>query len=130
MRKEKFTVEYILRSNTSQVQIWKYLSSPEGLSSWFADDVTVDKNTYRFCWKEHVQEAKLISIDDYKFCVRFQWLEEEEEYVTYVQFDLKKDDITQDISLIITDFASETEKEDLIDLWNNQIEVLRRITGT
>ena len=128
MRKEKFTVEYILRSNTSQVQIWKYLSSPEGLGSWFADNVTVDKNIYEFYWKDHVQKAKLISIDDYRFCIRFQWLEEEY-YNTYFQFDLKKDDITQDISLIITDFASKTEKEDLVDLWNTQIEVLRRITG-
>jgi len=38
-------------------------------------------------------------------------------------------EVTGELALVITDFAEKGEKEDLVLLWNKQIEILRRKTG-
>jgi len=60
--------------------------------------------------------------------VRFQW---EEDLDTEYYFELKIEvlEVTGGLALIITDFAEKGDDEDLILLWNKQIEVLRRKTG-
>jgi len=38
-------------------------------------------------------------------------------------------EVTGNLALVITDFAEPGEKEDLVLLWDKQIEILRRKTG-
>ena len=50
---------------------------------------------------------------------------------TYFELKIVVDDITQDISLIITDFAEDEEDEEEAKLlWNKQIEKLRQSIGS
>ena len=39
------------------------------------------------------------------------------------------DELTNDVALVITDFAEENEKADSIDLWNTQIAELKHVLG-
>ena len=45
MKKEKFHIEYIF-DKVSRRSLWNHLTTPPGLSAWFADDVTINDNTY------------------------------------------------------------------------------------
>ena len=120
----KIEMEYIMRSS-SRV-LYNRLSTAAGLSEWFADDVTVQKNIYTFEWDGSKESAELISKKDLQYA-RFKWLEADEG--TYFEFKIQAFDVTKDISLVITDFVEEDEKESSIDLWESQINNLKHILG-
>ena len=126
MKKTKFTIEYPLKSASVNV-LWSSISTPLGLAEWFANGVKVIGNAYSFTWEENKQTAILIQSKPTDF-VRFQW-EEDVDSEYYFELKIASIEITGDLTLIITDFALSGEKEDLIMLWNKQIEVLRRKTG-
>jgi len=59
------------------------------------------------------------------------WEEDEEEgNPYYFEFKIQVDDITNDVSLIVTDFAEEDEMEEAKMLWDNLISSLKQILGS
>ena len=125
--KTKYELEYML--NTSPSILFSRLSTPEGLSEWFADDVNLNKGKFTFLWEGAEQEASVIQKKANKF-IRFQWEEEDEvEDEAYFEFRIHTDELTGDVALLITDFAEEGEKDDAIDLWDTQIAELKHAIG-
>jgi hypothetical protein len=59
--------------------------------------------------------------------IRFQWIDEDSD--TFFEFRITKDELTGDVALIISDFADEDEIEDATDLWESQVNDLRRAIG-
>jgi uncharacterized protein YndB with AHSA1/START domain len=123
----KFELEYPIKSSPKVV--FPRLSTPEGLEEWFADSVTVDGDLFSFFWEKSETKAKLAALKENKL-VRFEWPDREEDESNYFEFRLNTDELTSDVSLIITDFAEPEEKEDSIYLWDTQITELKRILGT
>ena len=123
--KTKFELEYTL--NTSPSILFNRLSTPEGLSEWFADDVNLQKGKYHFIWEGTAQEASVVTKKTNKY-IRFQW-EDEDEDEAYFEFRIHTDELTGDVALLITDFAEEGERDDAIDLWDTQISELRHAIG-
>ena len=72
--KTKFELEYTL--NTSPAILYNRLSTPEGLSEWFADDVNLRKGKYTFIWGGSEEEASVVQKKSNKF-IRFRWEEDE-----------------------------------------------------
>ena len=126
MKKEKFHIEYVF-DKVSRRSLWNHLTTPPGLSAWFADDVIIRDNTYTFKWDKDEQEAEVVSIKP-EISVRYRWVEEEDSN-TYFEFMLHTIELTGGTSLEITDFAEPGEKVDSIDLWDTQIEELKRTLG-
>ena len=125
--KSKYELEYTL--NCSPKVLFSRLSTPEGLSEWFADDVTVEGNIFTFHWSKTESKALLASVKENKL-VRFEWIDDEADKESdYFEFKIIVHDITGDLALIITDFAESDEKEDAIYLWDSQINDLKRILG-
>jgi hypothetical protein len=60
--------------------------------------------------------------------VQYRWLEEEDEDV-YFEFKIVVDALTNDLSLIVTDFADEDEVDEQKMFWENQIDALKRCIG-
>jgi len=126
MKKTKFNIEYQLRSASINI-LWNSISKPLGLAEWFADGVTVNDNEYTFSWEGNEQTAFLIHTKT-NTSVRFQW-EEDVNTESYFELKIASMEVTGNLALVVTDFAESNEKDDLIMLWNKQIEVLRRKTG-
>lgn len=122
--KTKYELEYML--NTSPSILYNRLSTPEGLSEWFADNVNLRKGKYTFIWEGTEQDASVVQKKANKF-IRFHWDEDEEE--EYFEFRIRTDELTGDVALLITDFAEEGEKDDAIDLWDTQISELKHAIG-
>lgn len=72
--KKKFTLEYEIKS--SPRILFGFLSEPNGLSQWFADNVIYRDQTYTFVWDGEQQKAKLLSVKENKL-VKFRWMEDE-----------------------------------------------------
>jgi hypothetical protein len=125
--KEKIQMEFSV--NTSAKILYPRLSTPSGLSEWFADDVNARGSDYSFIWQNSAQKAKLVSSKDAKF-IRFKWAEDEglaEDY--YFEFKIETQEMSGDTSLIITDFADPEDKSDTINLWESQVGELKRALG-
>ena len=126
MKKEIYTIEYPL-NNASSNLLWSVIGTPLGLSEWFSDGVTVKDNEYTFSWEENEQTAFLQELKVGKF-IRFQW-EDDKGTDVFFQIEIRTQDITSNVALIITDFATPEDKNDAILLWDNQIEILKRKNG-
>ena len=126
MKKVKFNIEYQLKTASLNV-LWNSIGTPLGLLEWFSDGVTVNENEYIFSWDKHEQTALLIQSKP-NVSISFQW-EEDKNTDYYFELQIAVEEVTGDLTLIITDFAEPAEKEDLVMLWNQQIDVLRRKTG-
>ena len=122
----KFELEYPIHSSINI--LYKRLFTPSGLSEWFADDVHIRNDVYTFFWDGSEQSAKLVKKKENQF-VRFHWLDNDDE--SYFEFAIQIDDLTNDVSLIITDFAQDDqEKEGNALLWDTQVENLKHALGS
>jgi hypothetical protein len=122
----KFELEYNL--NCSPKVLFSRLSTPEGLSEWFADNVNVDGDLFTFFWNNSESIARLSALKENKL-VRFEWIGMENEESNYFEFRIIIQELTGDLALIITDFADPEEKEDSVSLWDSQINDLKGILG-
>ena len=124
--KNIFQIEYPIRSSLRI--LFNQISTPSGLSEWFADNVNLNGKNYTFFWDGDEQDAELLSKKNNQ-SIKFRWTEEPKD--TYFELKIVVDDITQDISLIVTDFAEDEEDEEEAKLlWNKQIEKLRQSIGS
>lgn len=126
MRKEKFHIEYIFDS-VSKRSLWNHLTTPPGLSAWFADDVSIQSNVYTFKWDRSEEQAEVVSSKP-EISIRYHWLEEDDPNI-YFEFKIHTIELTGATALEITDFADPGEKKDSIDLWDSQIVELKRTLG-
>ena len=82
---------------------------------------------FSFRWgKTEERTAELINSRTDSF-VRFHWTDEEPR--TFFELKIYYIELTNDHTLEITDFAEEGEDDDLTNLWDSQIEELRRVCG-
>ncbi len=60
--------------------------------------------------------------------IRFRWLDDENER-EYFELKMTNNELTNDFVLEITDFAEADEVDDLRELWESQVDTLRRTCG-
>ena len=124
--RSKFEMEYNL--NCSPKVLFSRLSTPEGLGEWFADEVNVDGDIFTFFWNNSESKARLSALKENKM-VRFEWIGMENEESNFFEFRINLEELTNELALMITDFAETGEKEDSIYLWDSQINDLKRALG-
>jgi hypothetical protein len=123
--KIKYLLEYPM--NCSPLVLYPRLSTPGGLSEWFAENVNVEGKYLVFYWDGNGQKAEVLQRKE-NYYIRFKWADTEPDN-SYFEFRIVTDELTGDTALIITDFAEESEKDDAIDLWNSQITALKHCVG-
>ena len=123
----KYSIEIPINSSVNV--LYKRLSTPSGLAEWFADNVNLKNNVFTFFWDDSDQSAKILKKKSNKF-VQFKWLDDEEKE-SFFEFKIQVDEMTSDVSLIITDFAEDEEdKEEQTMLWEQQIQNLKMAIGS
>ena len=105
MERKKIHLEYLLNA-TSKSILWAAISTPTGLEGWFAE---------------------IIAVRAYSF-IRFRWLDDENER-EYFELKMTNNELTNDFVLEITDFADIDEVGDSRELWESQVDTLRRTCG-
>ncbi len=118
--KLKYELEYVI--NASPKVLFARLSTPGGLSEWFADDVNIEGSILTFIWDNTPQKAELLCQKENR-SVRFHWLDDSDPKA-YFEFRISQDPLTNEVVLAITDFAEESEIEDAKGLWDKQISQL------
>ena len=124
--KIKFDLEFPIHS--SPAFLYQYLSTPDGLSEWFADNVNSRSDIFTFIWDDSEEQAKRIGYKTNEK-IRYKWLNDEDEPGTYFEFRIQVDALTNDVSLMVTDFADEDDIDESKMFWENQISELKHTIG-
>lgn len=124
--KNKLVLEYIIYA--SPKLLFDFITSPSGLSEWFADDVNIVGSVYTFQWDGAKQQATILNVTEGR-SIRLRWTDRPAD--TYFEFRIEKNELTQELSLIITDFAeSREEMHSLEALWQGQVQRLMKVIGS
>ena len=127
MTKKKINLEYSLNAVSGPI-LWNAIGTATGLQTWMADKVDVNENIYTFEWSQsEVKEAELTHHRTNSH-VRFHWLDDEDAK-SFFELRMEYNELTGDYTLLITDFAEEDEVEDLMELWNTEVNQLIRLCG-
>lgn len=124
MARKKYSVEFPFRAK--QELIYNYISTATGLNEWFADDVNVNGKIYTFIWDGAEEKAEVLTRKMNKSC-KYRWIDRDED--EYVEFNLVKDELTNEVTLLITDFDEEDDIEDAKAVWKVSIDQLKSIIG-
>jgi uncharacterized protein YndB with AHSA1/START domain len=119
MSKQIFTLEFPVRCSPSILYV--FLSTPTGLSEWFADKVDERDGIFYFGWDGSVEQAEVIESETDKF-IRYHWLSAPDG--EYFEMRIDKSEITNQTILVIKDFAEKKDIKDQTLLWDHQIKDL------
>ncbi|MDD2303879.1 MAG: START-like domain-containing protein [Prolixibacteraceae bacterium] len=125
---EKTQIQLEYTVNCSPKVLFNRLSTASGLTEWFADDVRVKGNMFTFIWGDTSQTAEKKLHRENKM-VRFEWVGDDADEL-YFEFVINQDDLTNDVSLTITDFAEEDEINETSNLWDTQVSKLKHLLGS
>ena len=124
--KVKYELEFPIQA--SPQLLYNYISTPSGLSEWFADNVNSRGELFTFIWDDSEEQAKLITKKSSER-IKFKWLESEDDG-SFFELRIQVDSITKDVSLIVSDFTDEDELEESKMFWENQISNLKQVLGS
>lgn len=126
--KIKYELEFPIMS--SPQLLFQYISTPSGLSEWFADNVNSRGEYFTFIWDDSEEKARVSSKKTGEK-VKFRWIDDDnkdKEY--YFELRIEVDEITKDVSLVVIDFAEEDDMQESKQLWENQISDLKHVLGS
>jgi uncharacterized protein YndB with AHSA1/START domain len=126
--KSRYELEFPI--NSSPQLLYQYISTPSGLSEWFADNVNSRGEFFTFIWNDSEENARLSSKKTGEK-IKFRWIDENKKDTDYF-FELRilEDEITKDVSLMVIDFAEDDELDEAKLLWENQISDLKHVIGS
>ncbi len=126
--KIKYELEFVIQS--SPQLLYQYISTPSGLSEWFSDNVNSRGEMFTFIWDDSEEEAKLLSKKSGER-IKFRWVDDDDEGNDYFfEMRIQVDEITKDVSLMVTDFSEDDEIEENKMLWDNMISNLKHVLGS
>ena len=125
--KIKFEIEFVIQA--SPQLLYQYISTPSGLSEWFADNVNSRGELFTFIWDDSEDQAKLLSKKNGER-VKFKWLNGEDDLSTYLEIRIQVDEITNDVSLMVVALSEEDELDETKMFWDNQISDLHHVLGS
>ena len=124
--KIKYEIEFPIQA--SPQLLYNYISTPSGLSEWFADNVNSRGELFTFIWDDSEEQAKLVTKKSPER-IKFKWSDSSND-ASFFELRIEVDPITKDVSIIVTDFSDEDELEESKMLWENQIASLKQILGS
>ena len=124
--KVKYEMEFPIHVSPSL--LYQYISTPSGMSEWYADNVNSRGEFFTFIWEGSEEKALLLGKKSGER-IKFRW-EEDEDTDYYFELRIQVDEITKDVSLMVTDFAEEDEIDEGKMLWENMIGNLKQILGS
>ena len=116
----KLELEYPIRSSLSI--LFQQISTPSGLQAWFADDVSVNGSIYSFAWNDGTSnKCELIRNVRNKY-MRFKVIGDPKD--EYWEMKIIPDELSGGQILIVTEFTTEEEADELADIWDAAVDAL------
>ena len=111
-------------SSLEEIQNGEFVNSNPGI--WLLDYTEADDNYSSSIYGTLTIESQSLSWDIFE-TYQDGYTDDTNKY--YFEFKIQVDEITKDVSLIITDFEVEDEIEESKMLWNNLVSDLKQVLG-
>ena len=126
----KIELEYELKTRSGSA-VWTLISTPIGMMKWLADEVTLEGETATFVWGDPLREhdthtATVIEMVKNSH-IRLHWDSSDSD--AYWEIRMFHSEIAGNYHLAVTDFTEDDEPEDLVRIWDQNIDRLHRSTG-
>ena len=122
----KIHLEYPINGNSRSI-VWSFIGTIGGLEAWMADKITEKDGVYTFCWgKDETRDAEMLGCREGVY-IRFHWIDEGPK--TYFELRINVSELTKAHVLEIAEVSHNEAEEDLVQMWESQIEELRRVAG-
>ncbi len=112
--KKKFLAEFEIQENYIPKYFY-YVSTADGLSRWFADDVKViEEKVFRLIWNRKVHYAKIIKQKPNKY-IKFEFLNENQESESnpsILDISFQKNGITETWYCIVDEYSNFSESQE------------------
>ena len=131
MAKKRLNLEYPLKGRQPDL-LWQLMSTDHGLERWLADQVVEDDGVMSLTWGSpfgvhHTLRANIVERRKNSH-IRFQWVDEEDQNAFW-EMRIGQSELTQDLCLLVVDYAVEEDIDDLHELWDGNIERLHQSSG-
>jgi len=123
---EQFSLEFGVRATPKL--LFTMISTPEGLSRWFANNVIVEDDIFLFIWEDSEQKARLVQSKDNEF-VKYEWLDDFHKGY-FFEMHIHAGEMASEVVLGIADYAEKAEKDLYQRLWATQVKQLQRLFNT
>lgn len=120
-----YSLEFPIRC--SPTILYEFLSTPVGLSEWFADKVDQRDTKFMFYWNGSEDIAYQIEALENEY-VRYRWDYYDED--EFFEFRIEQSPVTNETILTITDFADKYDIQSQEDLWDSQVHELKHRIGS
>ena len=128
--KKKYNIEYEIRS--SPKILFNFISTPNGLAQWFADDVNLDpQKNFVFIWDNQKSPAKK-TIQKLNQQVKYEFISKDpkdNDDPSYIEFNLEESELTQTSFLKIIDYSEIESEQDMQELYQSLVHNLKEIVG-
>ena len=128
--KNKLVLEYIIHS--SPALLFEFITSPSGLSEWFADNVRISpEKVFTFEWDNGSHKAMMIDHRINHFTI-FEFIPEtaeDKKDASFFELRLELDELTQTTFLKVTDYSDFEDLAELRDIWSGLVENLKTVIG-
>ena len=84
---DKIKLELEFPIQASPQLLFQYISTPSGLSEWFADNVNLRGEIFTFIWDDSEEQAKLLGKKNAER-VKFKWLDDEDDASVFLKLKL------------------------------------------
>ncbi len=131
MKKEKILIEQHLNSTAPNI-IWKVISTDGGLSRWIADSVKEVNGKFVFIWGNewsHHEKRSASTMEKMRHShLKLRW-DDETDPEAFLEIRMVRTEVIGGYTLQITDYALPEDVDSLLDIWDQNLEQLRRNTG-
>ena len=124
-KKTMYSLEFPIKC--SPTILYEFLSTPVGLSEWFADKVDQKDHKFLFTWNGSTDTAEILEQLENEF-IRLRWDHYKKD--EFFEFSIDQSSVTNETILRITDFADKYELKDQQLLWNSQVTELKHRIGS
>ena len=130
MAKTSFTIE--IEINASPRTLYPYISTPDGLAQWFADEVFEDDEDFLvFIWDEKKHIARMAAKKVNSFA-KFEFLPETDEdssNPSWIEFKVEVNEMTNSTFLKIEDYSQIDNPDDYEEMYRYCLATLKEIVG-
>jgi len=120
---KKIQLEYGFK--TTPRLLYTAISTPEGLSRWFADLVLIEDDVFHFKWEGSSQKARMVKSKENEY-VHFFWLDDPDREAC-LELQIITEPVSSGVALVVTDYSEEADLDFTERLWDVQLKKLQRL---
>lgn len=126
MKELGFRREYLL-NQASVLSLWNEITTPQGLSEWFAEQVDITGKEVHVFWDLYGddRQATIVELNEPQI-IKWIW---DDDPKSFLSMEILQTELSKTVSLLVEDYDINMERGTLERIWEGHIEKLMSALG-